>query len=357
MSWLDQLSLELQRRGVGRRERARIRLEFEDHIACDPGSEERLGDPHGLAGCFADELASARARRSAFVAFVALAVTATALAVSQLAIGRAGGYPGLAHGVSLALFVPAAQVALVAGMLALARAVRRRRAALLPAAEIELIERRARIAVLAGLTTVAGLGLWLVDLAARLPAWYLAAVGSSSVVAGLALFAALRELSSAARIVSSVAGPAGDVYDDLPSLGCGWLRRREWRLGVLGSLTAAALTALLLRHAEHSVAEGVQRGIAEGIAARAGYVTLGRALGLFTGDRAARQRPSFGSIAVGDSQLAGDDDRAAAERVLRESFAAGRLTIEELTARVSAVHNVRTVAQLHETLNDLPHRR
>jgi hypothetical protein len=288
MSWLDQLSLELQSRGVGRRDRNRIRLEFEDHIACDPGCEPRLGDPRGLAACFADELASARARRSALAAVAALAVAAGAIAASQLAIGQAGGYPRFAHGISLALFVPAAvgmlvapQFALVAGTLAVTRAIRRRRVPRLPAAEIELIERRSRIAVLAGLSTVAGLALWLLDLATQLPGWYLATVGSAAAAAGLALIVALRDVSSAARLVSSVDGPAGDVYDDLPYIGWGWLRRGRWRLGVLGSLAVAALTAVAQQHVEHSTAEGVQRGIAEGVAAMAGYLVLGRALGLF----------------------------------------------------------------------------
>jgi hypothetical protein len=364
MSWLDRLSLELRRRGVGRRERARIVWELEDHIACDPECEKRLGDPGGLAACFADELASARARRSAFAAFAALVIAAAALAISQMAIGHAGGYPGLARGVSLALFIPAVvgmlvapQVALVAGMLAVVRAVRRRRVPRLPAAEIELIARRSRVALLAGLTTVAGLGLWLVDIAAHLPAWYLFTVGGPAVAAGLALVLALRNVSSAARVLSSVAGPAGDVYDDVPYLGCRWLRQRAWRLGVLGSLAVAALTAVAQQHIEHSAAEGVQRGIAEGIAAIIGYLVLGRAVGLFGDDGAGSQAANRATFAAGAVQLAGDGDRAEAERVLRESFAAGRLTVDELTTRVSVVHSVCTVAQLREALSDLPDRR
>jgi hypothetical protein len=296
MSWLGRMSLELQGRGVGRRERVRILMEFEDHIACDPGCQERLGDPCELAGCFADELATARARRSAFAAVAALAVVAAAMTVSQVAIGRAGGYSGFTHGLSLALFVPAAvgmlvapQIALVAGILAVARAVRRRRVPRLPAAEIELIERRARVAVLAGLTTVTSLALWLLDLVGRLPGWYLLAVGGSAIAAGLALVAALRDVLSAARVLSSADGPAGDVYDDVPYLGWSWLRRRWWRLGVLGSLAVAALTTVAQQNAEHSAAEGVQRGIAEGVAAIVGYVILGRALGLFAGERRAEQ--------------------------------------------------------------------
>ena len=134
-----------------------ILLELDDHIECEPGCEDRLGDPRELAVKFADELATSRARRSALHAFVALALTAVALATSQLAIEAAGGYPGFTNGISLLLFFPALvgiffapQVALVTGSLAALRAIRRRRTPRLPAAEIGLITRRARIALLAG---------------------------------------------------------------------------------------------------------------------------------------------------------------------------------------------------------------
>ena len=102
-------------------------LEFEDHIDCEPGCEERLGDPRELAA-------------------------------------------GFDSGLSLALFVPAffgmflaPQVALVAGTLAALRALRRRRVRSLPASEIGLIGRRTRVVLLAGFATVAGLELYAVD--------------------------------------------------------------------------------------------------------------------------------------------------------------------------------------------------
>ncbi len=142
MSWAQQLADELTACGVLGRERRRIVLELQDHIACEPGCQERLGDPHELAARFADELATDGARRGAFAAFGALVLAALALIVSQLAIGHAGGYPGFDHGHSLALFLPAAlgmfiapQAALVAGTLAALRALRRLRRAVLPAAE------------------------------------------------------------------------------------------------------------------------------------------------------------------------------------------------------------------------------
>ena len=289
MSWVQLLSTELLARGVPRRERARIVLELEDHIACEPGCEELLGDPRDLAAGFAEELATSRARGAAFRAFAALALAAAALALSQLTIGQTGGYPGFTNGLSLLLFVAALlglfvapQVALVAGTLAALRAARRRRAPSLPAAEIDLMQRRTRVALLAGLGTVAGLELYVLDFALVLPAWYLAMIGGSAAIAGAALAAALGSLRGAAAIVSCSPGPTGDVYDDVPVPGREWLRRHPWRLGVLGSVALAIVGTFTLAHAERSLTEGLQRGIFEGLIALAGYALLGGAIGLFT---------------------------------------------------------------------------
>ncbi len=240
---------------------------------------------------FAEELATSRTRGSALHAVAALAAAAAALALSQLALGRLG-HPGFDHGLSLVLFVlallgllVAPQVALVAGSLAAVRAVRRRRARRLPAAEIGLIERRTRVALLAGLAVVAGLELYVVDFSLVLPAWYLALTGASAAAAGAALWAALRRLTRARGIVSASPGAAGDVYDDVPVIAWRWLRRRPWRLGAIGSLAVAALVTAAQAFAERSLSEGLQRGIAEGVAAAIGYGLLGKYIGLFE-DRA-----------------------------------------------------------------------
>jgi hypothetical protein len=142
MSWLDDLSRELRSRGVPGRDRRRIVLELRDHIACEPGCEERLGNPRELAVTFADELATAEARSSALATFAALAVAAVVLIVSQITLARFAHYPGYSNGISTLLFFPAIlgmlvapQIALVAGSLAAWRALRRRRAVSLPAGE------------------------------------------------------------------------------------------------------------------------------------------------------------------------------------------------------------------------------
>ena len=85
------------------------------------------------------------------------------------------------------------------------------------------MQRRTRIALLAGLGTAAGLELYVLDFALVLPAWYSVLIGGSATIAGVALAAALRNLRGASAIVSESPGPAGDVYEDLPVPG----RRRR----------------------------------------------------------------------------------------------------------------------------------
>lgn len=353
MSWLQTLAAELSARGLPGRDRRRILLELQDHIECEPGCEERLGDPRELAASFADELATARTRRGALRAFAALALAAVVLAISQLAIGAAGGYRGYSTGISMWLFFPALigmliapQVALVAGSLAALRAVRRRRVAGLPAAEIDLIGRRARLALLAGIATVAGLGLYLVNFSNRFPGWYMGLIGCLSVVSGATLVVAYRGMTDARSIVSRMPGSAGDVYDDLPLLGRRWLRRRPWRLGVIGVLTVGAIVTVFFAHAESSVQEGLERGIVEALAAALGFLLFGRTVGLIP-SRAAQ--PALAAPA----RLAGDHDRALAEHILRDGYAAGQLTLDQLSARLSAVHAAATVGELREALRGL----
>ncbi len=367
MNWLDTLAAELDARRVPRRERVRILAELRDHIECEPGCEERLGDPRELAISFADELATFRVRLSAFQTFGALALAAAALIVSQLVLASAGGHPGFANGISPLLFFPAlvgmvfaAQVALVAGSLAALRSVRLRQVQRLPTAQIDLIARRARVGALAGLATVWGLVLYLVDFSLRLPGWYIGLVGGLAAVAGVALYAAATTVNRAQAIVSASPGTAGDVYEDVPVIGWRWLRRRPWRLGAVGSLLVAVAVTVFTAHAERSLQEGLERGVVEGLAAAVGFALLGRAVGL-TSSRADRSG-SAGSWPVeggGEAilgplaRLASDADRTRAELVLRDGFARGQLTLDELSVRLSAVHDADTVGQVRDALNGL----
>jgi hypothetical protein len=56
LNWLDELELELRRTGMPDGRTRRIVAEFADHLASDPGSEERLGSPTALAREFAEEV-------------------------------------------------------------------------------------------------------------------------------------------------------------------------------------------------------------------------------------------------------------------------------------------------------------
>ncbi|HWH10864.1 MAG TPA: hypothetical protein VG165_07020 [Solirubrobacteraceae bacterium] len=284
MTWTDQLADELDRRGMPARRRAAIVLELEDHIACDPASVSRLGDPAELAVEFTDELATQTAKSGAWAAFGALALAAVALAVSQLALGAAGGYPGYDHGFSVALAVPAilclfvaSQVALVAGTLAALRALRRRRETVLPAREVQLLRRGTWVGLGAGLACSVGLELYVVNFLAVEPAWWLALVGALAGLAIVALGAAGVRLHASGGLLVEASGPSGDIYDDLTALR--FLRDRPWRLCAIVAGGVGLAMTLFVWHAERSLEEGLQRGIFEGLAAAVGFVLLGRAIG------------------------------------------------------------------------------
>jgi len=286
MSWVEEFEQELRRRGVRARTRERLVAEFSDHIACEQEVRielTRLGAAREIAGQYAEELASDESRRSALATFAALTVAAIAFVLGQLELARIG-YPGFDHGASTPLaliailaIVLGAQVALVCGTLAAWRALRRRREPSLPSAEIALIRRRTRLGLAAGLTTTAGMLLYVVDFINVLPAWWLALSGSMTALASGGLVAAWRAHARSAATVSLAQGPAGDVFDDLPPLRA--LREHPLRLGALAALTLGTATTLLAWHAEHSLAEGLERGGFEAVALLACFAALGRAIG------------------------------------------------------------------------------
>ncbi len=60
-------------------------------------------------------------------------------------------------------------------------------------------------------------------------------------------------------------------------------------------------------------------------------------------------------MAVRPDLRIGDSDREAAASVLREHYAAGRLTLEEFNQRLDATFAARTQGQLSQITRDLPH--
>lgn len=289
MSWLSEFEAELTVRGIPLAPRERLVAELADHIACEPGASTaialaRLGVAREIAGQYADELAADDARRGAFAVFAALAAAAVALVVSQVTLGQRVGYPGFDHGFSAALALPAIlmiligpQVALVGGTLAAWRALRRRREAVLPAAEIALVRRRARIGLAAGIVTSIGLVLYTVDFIGVLPAWWLALSGTLAFAALVALAAARRTLARGALTVALAGGPPGDLFDDLTPLRR--LRGHPLALCIGGALASGVVVTVGEWHAEHSFAEGLQRGAFEALALSIGFAALGRAIG------------------------------------------------------------------------------
>lgn len=288
MSWLEEFDHELGVRRVRRTVRDRLVAELADHVACEedhssPAARTRLGAPREIAGQCADELASDEGRRAAFVAFGALALTAAALIATQLGLGAIG-YPGYDRGLTAAISLPSilaivvgSQVALVAGLLAGWRALRRRRARVLPAAEIALIARRTRVALAAGLAVGISIGLLAVDYVTVLPAWWLALAFALSAVATASLAGAWRATSRAAATLTMAAGPSGDLFDDIPPLRV--LRGHPVRLWAGLALTSGAAMTLFEWHAEHSLTEGLQRGIFEVLVFSLCFALLSRLVG------------------------------------------------------------------------------
>lgn len=267
MSYLEQLGRELAAAGIPGRRRRRILAEIEDHLACDPRAD--LGDPAALATQFADELGTALALRAALRGFGALAVAGALLAL------------GFLSGVRLREIDPPAawllllgpQVALVSGALALIRALRRRRAPVIAAAEATILVRRAGVGLAGGLAAMAGLAM---AAEVRSGSTLLLAAGSAGAVV---LLAAAPSVIAAGRLRPVAPGPAGDLFEDLGPLVPAPLRGHPWRFALLvagGLAVVIALAGVI----QSDPFDGAARALADGLACLAGFGLLGRFLGL-----------------------------------------------------------------------------
>ncbi|HLX33140.1 MAG TPA: hypothetical protein VKR79_10300 [Gaiellaceae bacterium] len=265
---IGRLDDELKELGVPSDRRRRIRLELEDHLACDP--EADLGEPVALARQFADELGTAYARRGGFTIFLAL-VPLGVLFVALFALSAA--YTTNADSGLILPLVLGTQIAFVGGTLGLLRAWRLRGVATVPTAEARILLRRAGLGLAGGATTVAAIATlasrqWLgPEWWAHPLAWITVGVGAASVLFGAVAVA------RAARLLPRADGTARDLSFDLG------LNVDPWRIAILLAVAVALAIA-----ADGAVAgdalDGLVRGFADALACLAGFALLGRPLGL-----------------------------------------------------------------------------
>lgn len=284
MSYRENLHRELTGVGITGRLRARILDEIDDHLQCAP--EADLGDPQLIARRFADELGTTRARRAALTAFAALALAGLLFAVAFLSSPQpvfAGSPPGVRWTFRLAAAVGAIapQVAFVAGVLAVLRALHRRTTTIVAAAEARVILRRATVGVTMGLASMVSLVALALELHSYPAGWWVPLTLVCAGVGGLALLATVPALLAARRLPSRAEGPAGDMFDDIGAWLPQGLEGRPWRL----ALIVAAGIFVLMSAAGWMASDGYDgmlRGLADGLLCLLGFATLGRYLGLWS---------------------------------------------------------------------------
>jgi hypothetical protein len=275
---IDELERELAAVGIRGRLRRRILAEASEHVR-DAGSAEGFGDPRALANAFAAELGLQGARRAAVGAFGALAVAGGVYAAAFVGLSFAGGNAARSTGtladLAMAVAVVAPQIAFAAGLLALLRAFHRRRATTVPSAELMVLNRRTGVALLCGVATM---GAFVVYAAATpaLAAWWTTFVYAGCGAAAALLVAAAAPLLSVAPLRPRVAGPAGDVFDDVP---LGRYGGDHWRFARdVALLLFAATTVAGVLQADPF--DGALRGLVEAALCLGGFAVLGRYLGL-----------------------------------------------------------------------------
>jgi len=263
VTFFAELRRELALHGVDSRRMRRIVLELEDHLACDPAA--KLGEPSEIAARFAAELRIVQTRRATIGGFAALVLTAFLVAASSFAISAAGGWPDLlgARGLVVAVAglaaVCAGQVSFVAGVLGAGLWIRR-------PDELWLVQRRLVVALLCAWVVVAADGVDAVALRPTMPGWWVALAGSATFVSAVALAAAAHSL----RLATALTPPR------LRRPTAGWAVQSVVAVG-LAAVAAMTVGGTL---AERSWSEGAFRGTFELGAFAAGFLALGRTLGL-----------------------------------------------------------------------------
>lgn len=262
---MNGLRAELARVGIRGRLARRIELELADHERCDPSAE--LGSPQLIAARFAAELCVPKTRRATYGGFTALAVTALLLAVPTQGLSAAGGWPNVngTYGTVASLgglaMAFGGQIALVAGVLALWRILLRSH----DPEELRLVQRRLGVALAAGGLVIVGLAVQALALRPLEPAWWIAVAGSVVCAQALVLGTAARSLRSAVALTPSVpAAPRAFPTPVVVAIGSG----------------VALLMGVGSTFTEHSLSEGISRGVLEAIAFGTCFTVLGRRLGI-----------------------------------------------------------------------------
>ena len=258
--------------GIRGRLARRIELELDDHLRCDPAAN--LGAPREIAERFAAELRVSLTRRSTYAGFAALAFAAVAILVSARgggpSIPGARGWVESLGGLGVLL---AGQVAFVAGVLALWRALRHPVAP----AELRLVQRRTSVALAAGGVALGAHAAQAVAVQPFMSTLWVAFAIVAALVPAVALGFAAHGLRGAIALTPAVES----------------LRRPFPRQSVLVvGVSAAAVMVVGSAFAEHSWAEGISRGVLESIAFAVCFVAFGRPLGI----RAQRSRTGVDSV-------------------------------------------------------------
>ena len=275
--YLDELSRELGRVGIGGGLRKRVLAESEDHLRSDVEALERFGSAAELANQFAAELGARSSRRAALSAFIALAAAAVVYAFSFAGAASAGQpapdtWPLLAQ-LLLPLVIVAPQVAFVAGSLGLVRTLRRRER-VLPSAELTVINRRTGVALVSGLVTMVALAILSLELRDVSARWWVAVTLVGTALAAPLLVLAGIPLTRASRLRPRVAGDAGDVFDDI-----GFGRTGPWRFALVVSI-GVGLVVFLAAAAQGDPFDGAVNAAVEALACLSGFALFGRFLGL-----------------------------------------------------------------------------
>jgi hypothetical protein len=257
---MNGLRSELARVGIRGRLARRIELELDDHLSCDPAAD--LGVPREIAERFAAELRVPRTRRSALAGFAALTLAAVSILASAggggLAVPGARGWIQSVGGLGV-LF--AGQVAFVAGVLALWRALHRPQRL----DELRLVQRRTAVALVAGgVALTAHAAQTIAVQPYRSTVWLVLAI-PMTVVPALALATAAHGLRGATVLTPAVE-PA----------------RRPFPRALVIAIGATALTVMVVgsAFAERSWAEGLSRGALEAITFVFCFAIFGRRLGI-----------------------------------------------------------------------------